>query len=84
MPVAFEVNNDTDPYNYFKIYKKYHFGSMLDIVTDSRTYREPNKDMSKATMLGLEQKDWLIDSLLDTNSHWRVLGKSNPVLRASH
>ena len=46
---------------------------MLDMVTtDSRTYREPNKDMAKATMLGLEQKDWLIDSLLDTNSHWRV------------
>ncbi len=73
MPVAFEVNDDSDPYNYFKIYKKYHFGSMLDMVTtDSRTYREPNEDMAQATMLGLEQKDWLIDSLLDTKSHWRV------------
>ena len=63
-----------DPYNYYKIYRKYKIGTMLEMMTtDSRTYREPNQDTSKSTMLGQTQKNWLQDSLINSlNCKWRV------------
>ena len=63
-PMAVCFDDMHDPYNYYKIYRKYKFGTMLEMMTtDSRTYRELNQDTSKSTMLGQTQKNWLQDSL---------------------
>ena len=72
-PMAVCFDDMHDPYNYYKIYRKYKFGTMLEMMTtDSRTYREPNQDTSKSTMLGQTQKNWLQDSLINSNCKWRV------------
>ncbi|MDY7022577.1 MAG: alkaline phosphatase D family protein [Cyanobacteriota bacterium] len=103
------VDQPDDPR--FKLYRSYHFGSLMDFfLTDSRSFRDrpnlevneqilekaknyleahPNAKISdamkearkelsfkdwKASMLGPEQKEWLLGGLEDSETTWRVWG----------
>ncbi|WP_281557403.1 alkaline phosphatase D family protein [Thalassomonas sp. RHCl1] len=77
-------------FEYLSLYRSFKFGDLLDLyMTDSRTYRtkEPCKDgsawqnfwctdyeKSSQTMLGHEQRDWLINGLTTSNAKWKVWG----------
>lgn len=76
---AENVNKDTEPHEY-QIYRHFRFGSLVDFfLTDSRSYRskpeaDPLKQSSDATMLGVNQKKWLIDGVTKSNATWQVWG----------
>lgn len=77
-------------FDYLQIYRAFQFGDLVDLyMTDSRTYRtkEPCKDGNawqnywctdyeneSQTMLGQEQRDWLINGMVNSNAKWKVWG----------
>ena len=77
-------------FDYLKLYRKFEVGDLLEIyMTDSRTYRteEPCKGgtewenywcvdykNSSQTMLGHEQRDWLINGMKESEAKWQVWG----------
>ena len=69
------------------IYRHFRFGTLVDFfLTDSRSFRskpdiDPEKPNPQATMLGENQKQWLIDGVKKSNATWKVWG--NQTLLAS-
>jgi len=77
-------------FDYLKLYRKFEVGDLLELyMTDSRTYRteEPCKGgtewenywcvdykNSSQTMLGHEQRDWLINGMKESEAKWQVWG----------
>ncbi|WP_370299348.1 alkaline phosphatase [Abyssibacter sp.] len=78
-----------EPDNPLKIWRRFQFGDLVDLfMLDTRLQRNtPETDTSitgtdsfdpARSMLGLEQRDWLLDGLRDSvsgNRRWRVLGQ---------
>ncbi|VUD59279.1 Alkaline phosphatase D [Thalassocella blandensis] len=78
------------PHDFLKIYRSFKIGNLVELfMTDSRTYRseQPCKDgtawenwtckdyeAETQTMLGQEQKQWLIDGLTQSKARWKVWG----------
>ncbi|WP_018692170.1 alkaline phosphatase D family protein [Algicola sagamiensis] len=78
------------PHDALKIYRNFQFGDLIDLfVTDSRTYRtEPPCQRGSIpdrlscrdylnegyTMLGHEQRDWLLDGITGSNATWKLWG----------
>ncbi|WP_019509126.1 alkaline phosphatase [Pleurocapsa sp. PCC 7319] len=62
------------------IYRRFRFGSLVDFfLTDSRSFRsKPDLDSDnpnpQATMLGKNQKKWLIEGVKNSNAAWKVWG----------
>lgn len=77
-------------FDYLKLYRHFRVGNLMQLfMTDSRTYRteEPCKggsawenywcydyQNSSQTMLGHEQRNWLIDGLTQSDAKWKVWG----------
>lgn len=72
-------NKDSEPHQYH-LYRRFRFGSLVDFfLTDSRSYRskpepDPKKQSLDATMLGKNQKKWLIDGVKNSHAIWKVWG----------
>ncbi|WP_096086815.1 alkaline phosphatase D family protein [Agaribacterium haliotis] len=78
------------PFDYLKMYRRLAAGDLLDLfMTDSRSYRtqqacaeggnalgcKGNKYWSdQQSMLGLEQKEWMLDGMISSNANWKVWG----------
>ena len=76
--------------DYLKLYRKFKVGRLLDLfITDSRTYRSQQPcgdgnawenywcydyEKTSQTMLGREQRNWLINGLTGSNATWKVWG----------
>ena len=62
------------------IYRRFRFGSLVDFfLTDSRSFRskpdiDPDNPNPQATMLGKNQKQWLIEGVKNSNADWKVWG----------
>jgi alkaline phosphatase D len=88
VPARVELNPDaTHPWDYLKIYRKFRFGRLGELyMTDTRTYRSvgsasvnaENNELLPAgmmpTMLGTEQKAWLIDGMRTSSAQWQIWG----------
>lgn len=78
VPALFQKidGSKSDEYRY-KLYREFRFGSLVDFfLTDSRSFRnkpsiEPH---SQASMLGKDQKNWLINGINSSKASWRVWG----------
>jgi alkaline phosphatase D len=80
MPTSNDARTDSSPY---QVHRKFAFGNLVDfIVTDQRQYRTgpckftdipicPGSDTR--TMLGPAQKEWLLNSLGNSEARWRVM-----------
>ena len=74
-----------------QLYRRFHWGKLITFnVLDGRQYRSdqvaacPQRDASgyctgvldpQRTMLGAEQRDWLLNELATTKTRWNVLGQ---------
>jgi alkaline phosphatase D len=66
-----------------KTYRTYRWGKALQIwLVEGRDFRSPNtmKDGPEKTIWGEEQKQWLKDSLLESDADWRVLISATPIV----
>jgi alkaline phosphatase D len=79
--------NATHPFAFLKIYRKFQFGKLAELfMTDTRTYRtpqvesmvdassEPTDNPVNHTMLGTEQRSWLVDGMAQSKAHWKLWG----------
>ena len=67
-----------------KHYRKFEFGSLADLIMlderlEGRTFiadslGDPSLMDSSRTMLGMEQRDWLIENLNTSEAQWKVIG----------
>ncbi len=77
----------THPFAFLKIYRKFQFGNLAELfMTDTRTYRtpqvsnitdssiEPNDETVGHTMLGTDQRRWLVDGMAESKAHWKLWG----------
>ncbi|WP_461535056.1 alkaline phosphatase D family protein [Spongorhabdus nitratireducens] len=68
----------TDPHSFVTLQRSLRLGKMADLVmTDTRSYRdgkEVDNDHPDKTMLGLEQRTWLLKSLEQSDACWRLWG----------
>ena len=66
-----------------KIYRKQQFGPHLEIFfPDFRSYRDPNVDNSKDTlvaMMGDEQLEWLKQGLKESTATWKIISAHDPL-----
>lgn len=72
----------TDAQDPFRLYRRIHRGADLDVfILDTRQYRSRNgePDGPRKTMLGVAQRDWLIDGLLTSKATWKVIATSVPL-----
>ena len=78
-PSKARVNRYTeDPRELVKYYRSFRLGQMADFfVTDSRSYRDGEHipaDKPDKTMLGIEQRDWLLGQIRNSDAYWRLWG----------
>lgn len=79
--------NATHPFAFLKIYRKFQFGNLAELfMTDTRTYRtpqvesmadaslEPTDNPTHHTMLGTEQRSWLVEGMAQSQAHWKLWG----------
>ncbi|WP_141733226.1 alkaline phosphatase D family protein [Oligoflexus tunisiensis] len=79
--------NASHPFAFLKIYRKFQFGNLAELfMTDTRSYRTPQVDsMADAameatddpashTMLGAEQRSWLVNGMAQSKAHWKLWG----------
>lgn len=74
-----------DPTNPLRIWRRLAFGDLVDLfLLDTRLPRthpeiadtyDRTADDADRSMLGLEQRAWLLDGLATSTSRWRVLGQ---------
>ena len=64
-----------------KIYRSIRWGKNLEIFfLDTRQYRDPNIETDTGkTLLGHEQKHWLVDSVTTSNATWKLVVSSVPI-----
>ncbi len=84
--------------NRVHLHRRYHYGSLADItMLDTRQYRTlpavRNGDMTtdlgprsdpSATMLGREQRDWLVDGFARSEARWHILGNQVVMAQTDH
>ena len=90
VPARVRINPEANhPHEYLSIYRSFRFGRLAEIFfTDSRTYRteqpcegefldqlgcDEYRDRN-ATMLGREQKEWLVNGITRSSARWKVWG----------
>ena len=71
-----------------KLYRSFRWGKNAEIfVLDTRSYRDGNNqadsENAPKTMLGKEQKEWLIRSYLASRASWKIIVSSVPLAQAS-
>ncbi|MCO7223342.1 alkaline phosphatase [Pleionea sp. CnH1-48] len=82
--------NASHPFDYLKLYRSFRVGKLMELfMTDTRTYRseQPCGDGNNwdnywcydynspgQTMLGNEQKQWLIDGITQSSAKWKMWG----------
>ena len=84
-----------DPADAGKVHRRFQIGTLVDLwMLDERRYRDeppasavvgygsadPKVDDPSRTMLGAEQREWLLSGLTSSSATWKVLG--NPVSMA--
>lgn len=89
VPARVQVNPEAKhPFDYLQMYRRFQIGDLMDLyMTDSRTYRSPQpcqtakptevcteNQNADNTMLGIEQRDWLIQGMSQSTAHWKVWG----------
>ncbi|MEM7281282.1 MAG: alkaline phosphatase D family protein [Pseudomonadota bacterium] len=65
-----------------KLYQTLRWGGHLEMFfLDTRRYRDHNRatDSPSKTLLGAEQKRWLIDSVSNSDATWKVVVSSVPI-----
>ncbi|MFN8104708.1 MAG: alkaline phosphatase D family protein [Acidimicrobiia bacterium] len=77
----------------FRTYRSFRWGDLAEFfLTDARQYRDPEAGvffdttyypgsratLADRTMLGLPQRDWLVDGLTTSTAAWKLFG--NPVM----
>lgn len=65
-----------------RLYRSFRWGRELELfVLDGRSYRDPNDhpDGPEKTLLGAEQRQWLIDGLLASDATWKVVSSNVPL-----
>lgn len=66
----------------FRLHRKIRRGADLEVfILDTRQYRSPNseQDGPEKTMLGPEQREWLLDGLARSAATWKVIVTSVPL-----
>lgn len=71
---------DTNPQ---RIYRKLSYGTLIDLfMLDTRIIGRNQQafafigaDDNDRTILGTEQRDWLLDGLSQSNAHWKIIGQ---------
>jgi len=59
-----------------RLYRRFRWGRLLEVfILDTRQYRSPNADTDGPgkTMLGAEQKRWLLDGVTSSTATWKVV-----------
>jgi alkaline phosphatase D len=72
----------TSPEEPTRLYRRLRRGRLVEIfVLDTRQYRSANRtrDGPDKTMLGPEQRRWLVDALVDSTATWKVVVSSVPL-----
>lgn len=72
----------TPPEEPTRLYRRLRWGRLVEIfVLDTRQYRSANRkrDGPDKTMLGPEQRRWLIEALVDSTAPWKVVVSSVPL-----
>jgi alkaline phosphatase D len=62
-----------------RLFRRFRWGRLLEIfILDTRQYRSPNGDPDGPgkTMLGAEQKRWLLDGVAGSSAVWKVVVSS--------
>lgn len=67
-----------------RLYQKFSWGSHLDLfVLDTRSYRAKNSDVDSdstpKSMLGVHQRQWLLNQLKNSKSTWKAIISSVPL-----
>jgi alkaline phosphatase D len=73
---------DVPPEEPTRLYRQRRWGRLLDLfVLDTRQYRSPNAtpDGPDKTMLGPEQRGWLLDRLARSDAIWKLVVSSVPL-----
>lgn len=66
------------------LYRRFRWGAHLELfLLDTRSYRDPNwaDDDKKEpkTLLGAEQRTWLVDGVAHSNATWKIVVSSVPI-----
>ena len=65
-----------------RLYRRVRWGQLAEIfVLDARQYRSPNtaRDGPDKTMLGAEQRRWIIDAVATSSAVWKIVVSSIPL-----
>jgi alkaline phosphatase D len=65
-----------------RLYRSVRWGHHAEFfILDTRSYRDSNGDRDRGdkTLLGAEQKAWLIEALSSSNATWKVIVSSVPI-----
>jgi len=67
-----------------KLYRSFRWGKYIELfILDLRTYRDaklaPDNGKQPKTMLGAEQRRWLIESLSRSDATWKIVVSSVPI-----
>lgn len=66
-----------------RTYRSFRWGKTLQIwLVEGRDYRSPNNmpDGPEKTIWGVEQKQWLLKSLLASDADWKILVSPTPIV----
>jgi alkaline phosphatase D len=72
----------TPPEDPHRLYRKFRRGADLELfLLDTRQYRSRNEepDGEHKTMLGVTQREWLVDGLIHSTATWKVIATSVPL-----
>lgn len=72
----------TPPNDPYQLYRRIRHGADMELfILDTRQYRSSNDDPDgeRKTMLGVAQRDWLIEGLLTSTATWKVIATSVPL-----
>lgn len=66
------------------LYFQQRFGEHLELFfLDTRSYRQhknqPDDQQAPKTMLGVRQREWLLDAVVDSNATWKIIVSSVPL-----
>jgi alkaline phosphatase D len=73
---------DTPPENPYRLHRRLRWGRLVELfILDTRQYRSPNQiqDGPEKTMLGAEQREWLLAGLVGSEAVWKLVVSSVPL-----
>lgn len=63
------------PHQQLSIYRRFEFGKLATLhMSDSRSYRNDPDSGPQPSMLGPEQRAWLMDGMMSSASAWQIWG----------